>query len=91
MNLNNENSLFYKISKVIFSGALIILVCIHIFNYYNGQEDKFLFSLMLVCAGIYTLLNSLLQLKCKQNILGFVLFLLCGVFSIILGVSFMCK
>jgi len=41
-----------------------------------------------MCASIYTLLNGLIQFKCKHNIIGTALFLSCGVISMFLGISF---
>ena len=89
MNLNNEDSLFYKISDVIISVVIIILICIHVFNQYNGQNDEFLFACMLICTGIKGLLESILQVKFKKNKINFVIFLSLGVFSILVGFYFM--
>ncbi|MBU3093219.1 hypothetical protein KPL35_14180 [Clostridium sp. CF011] len=90
MNLYNENSLFYKSSRKIVSVAIFILFFIHIFNSYNGIDDKSLLNLVMVCVGIDTLLYSILQLK-KQNIIGFILLLLIGVCTTVLGITFLCK
>lgn len=90
MILYNENSLFYKSSRKIVSVAIIILFGIHIFNSYYGKDDKSILNLVMVCVGIDILLYSILQLK-KQNIIGFILLLLIGVFTTVLGIAFLCK
>jgi len=91
MNLYDENSLFYKNSRKIVSVAIVILFGIHIFNsYYYGKDDKYLLNLIMVCVGIDILLYSILQLK-KQDIIRFILLLLIGVITTILGIAFLCK
>jgi len=91
MNLNNENSLFYRIPFIIFSVIVIILVGILISKQYNPKYYEPLIGGVIASSGVNGIFESIIQIKCKNNKISFVIYLLLGVLSIWFGIFLLYK